>query len=65
MLSCRILKSGINVYQFCCRKRDFRALATLNQVQGDENHVVIPNLFQNRQIEVDKPRPRGPEPSSW
>ena len=64
MLSCRILKSGINVYQFCCRKRDFCALATLNQVQGDENHVVIPGLTRNRKIEVDKPRPRDPETSS-
>ena len=31
------------------------ALATLKQVQGDENRAVIPNSFRNRKIEVDKP----------
>ena len=37
------------------RKRDFRVLATLKQVQGDESaRAVIPNLVRNRKVEVDK-----------
>ena len=38
--------------------------ATLNQVQGDENRAVIPNLFRNRKVEVGNHRPCDPESSS-
>ncbi len=46
----------VNKLRFCRRKRDFRVFATLNQVQGDENRAVIPNLFGNRRIEANKPK---------
>ena len=51
----------VNKLRFCRRKRDFRVFATLNQVQGDENRAVIPNLFRNRRIEVDVPSICGAE----
>ncbi len=46
-------KIEVDGLEFCRWKRDFQALATLNQVQGDEKRAVIPNSFRNRKIEVD------------
>ncbi len=57
-------KIEVDKPESCRRKHNFQALATLKQVQGDENRAVIPGLTRNRKIEADNHRPCDPETSS-
>ena len=58
LFNCKVIKGVLSfrIYFGIARmKLIITALATLKQVQGDENRAVIPNSFRNRKIEVDKP----------